>query len=120
MTIIRRYSPRGRLVSALFSAGLVLSLGRLEVVSCPFWFFLNVPCPGCGISRGLWSVASLNWSQAWNYNPASYGIFIVAISMTYRDVIGHCLSDMIHRTAMLIVIVAIIAVWIYRIQLVCF
>lgn len=120
MPNIRRYLPSCRLVSALFSAGIVLSLGKLEVFKCPFLGVLNLPCPGCGMSRGFWSVVSLNWSQAWNYNPASYGIFLVAISVTYRDVFIHQISHVIHRAIMLIVITAIIAVWTYRINLVCF
>lgn len=39
---------------------------------CPFDYLLGIPCPGCGMTRALFSVLLLRFSKAFYYHPGIY------------------------------------------------
>jgi len=41
---------------------------------CPFHYLFGIPCPGCGMTRALFSVLLLRFGQALYYHP---GIFLI-------------------------------------------
>ena len=49
-------------------------------VPCVFVYFLGIPCPGCGMTRAMYSLLSLDLVAAWNYNPL---IFAKPYVMSY-------------------------------------
>ena len=53
------------------AAGIVLCYGVLFAlgITCPIKFLLGVSCPGCGMSRALFSAVRLDFSAAFAYHP---------------------------------------------------
>ncbi len=43
---------------------------------CVFQELLNVPCPGCGVTRSVSAIARGDISSAWEFNPAGLFLFI--------------------------------------------
>ncbi len=43
---------------------------------CIFQKILNVPCPGCGVTRSVFAIAGGDVSSAWKFNPAGLFLFI--------------------------------------------
>lgn len=41
---------------------------------CPFHYLFGIPCPGCGMTRALFSVILLRFGKAFYYHP---GIFLI-------------------------------------------
>ena len=50
---------------------------------CYFNYFTGLPCPGCGLTRGVSSISHGNISDAFAYNPFVYaiypGLYLVAV-----------------------------------------
>jgi hypothetical protein len=46
---------------------------------CLFEKVLHIPCPGCGITRSLFSVVRGNLFLAWHYNPAGLLLFFFTL-----------------------------------------
>ena len=44
---------------------------------CLLKAILNIPCPGCGVLRGLVSLLSFDFASAWQYNPVSFLILAI-------------------------------------------
>ena len=57
--------------------------------SCPQLLVIGLPCPGCGITRALWSILCLNFENAFYLNPVSFLIFIyIAAFIVCRYFLG--------------------------------
>ena len=41
---------------------------------CPIAYLTGISCPGCGMTRGLWSLATLDFTAAWRFHPASFAL----------------------------------------------
>lgn len=39
---------------------------------CPFHYLLGIPCPGCGMTRALFSLLLLRFGRAFYYHPGIY------------------------------------------------
>ena len=39
-------------------------------ITCPIKYLLGISCPGCGMTRALWSLVTLDLSAALHYHPA--------------------------------------------------
>ena len=83
---------------------------------CPVAWITGISCPGCGITRALVSVCSLDLSSAWYYNPAIFylipavPVFLIAYlrkSVRLQDV-------MIWITAGMIIAVFLLRLLIFR------
>lgn len=47
--------------------------------------WLQLPCPGCGLTRSFISLAHGDIGAAWNYNPAGpYLFFLILLQAPYR------------------------------------
>ncbi len=63
----------------------ILGLNHLQLSFCLFDAALGIPCPGCGVSRGLWALFDLRLADAVSFNP---GVLLVAaylVSLCLRD-----------------------------------
>ncbi len=59
--------------AALLSAGCAYLIFVIKTgirIPCVFNLITGLKCPGCGITRMFVSLASLDFSAAWGYNPA--------------------------------------------------
>jgi hypothetical protein len=60
-------------------------------VVCPSKRFLNIECPGCGITRAIQHAIHFQFSESWNYNKGV--IFILPmLAMIYIQVLGRILN----------------------------
>ena len=53
------------------------------LAACPFKAILGITCPGCGITRALFSLISLDFASAFFYHPLWPAFFIVAFLMIF-------------------------------------
>ena len=57
---------------------------------CPSKAFLDITCPGCGLTRGLARIFHLKFAEAWNYNvlslPVSIGLVMLWIHVFGRAI----------------------------------
>ena len=44
-------------------------------IACPIHELFHVDCPGCGLSRMIFSIMELNFYQAFRYNPLMFILF---------------------------------------------
>lgn len=52
----------------------------LFLTGCPLYKLTGVPCPGCGMSRALFSLAKLDFAGAWYYHPL---VFFLPLPLLY-------------------------------------
>jgi hypothetical protein len=63
--------------AALAALGVVLASG---VVRCPFAAILHQPCPGCGTTRAVRALLSLDFGAAFRFNPvAPFVVLSIAV-----------------------------------------
>lgn len=48
-------------------------------IMCPFYLLTGLYCPGCGITRLLFSLVKLDFYQAFRYNPLVFILIIFSI-----------------------------------------
>lgn len=91
---------RVMLLGALAILGLSLVLevrGDAEVVvpildkplppSCMFRRWLQIDCPGCGLTRSFIELAHGRFARAWRFNPAGVALFLLVLAqIPYRTV----------------------------------
>ncbi len=41
---------------------------------CPFQHLFGLSCPGCGMTRALWSLVTLDFAAAWHFHPAVFAL----------------------------------------------
>ncbi|MGN0992472.1 MAG: DUF2752 domain-containing protein [Bacilli bacterium] len=67
----------------LFIFGILLVFGILVVfvfdINCLFKTIFNIPCPGCGLTRGFRALFKGNLIEAFNYNILTIPIFLFLI-----------------------------------------
>ena len=65
----------------ILGLSVILGLCLLRFVwglPCPVQHLLGISCPGCGMTRGLWSLVTLDFPAAWHFHPASFALPAVA------------------------------------------
>jgi Protein of unknown function (DUF2752) len=58
---------------------------------CLFKAVTGVPCPGCGITRGVVAILRGDFARAWRRNPASFAVvlfFAHAAALTAGESLG--------------------------------
>ena len=59
---------------------------------CPVKYFLHIPCPGCGLTRGFVSILHFRFTAAFYDNILSIPIFLIlgcAVLFTLIDLLFH-------------------------------
>ena len=57
----------------------LLNLYTGFAIFCPFHKFTGLYCPGCGVTRLLFSLIKLDFYQAFRYNPLVFILLILGI-----------------------------------------
>ena len=70
---MREWMKKHNIMQKCFSLFL-LAVCLLIFYECPFLYLLGIPCPGCGMTRALFSVLLLRFGRAFYYHP---GIFLI-------------------------------------------
>jgi hypothetical protein len=73
----------GRKAGLIATAG-ILILAALPsdgtgVPLCPFRYLTGLPCPGCGLTRGLSSLLQLQFAHAYDYHPLVFVLLPAAV-----------------------------------------
>jgi hypothetical protein len=54
---------------------------------CPSKRFLDIDCPGCGLTRGIMHLLHFDFTGAWEYNALSFPI-LIALGIVWLHVVG--------------------------------
>ena len=79
-------SKRKRLIRTLLihlAAGALLALW-LFLTGCPIHRLTGVPCPGCGMSRALFSLVKFDFAGAWYYHPMAFFLPLPVLWLVHR------------------------------------
>jgi hypothetical protein len=76
----------------LFAVAGILLLAALPsdgagVPLCPFRYLTGLPCPGCGLTRGLSSLLHLHFARAFDYHPLAYFLLPAAALIASQAVL---------------------------------
>ena len=52
----------------------------LWLTGCPIYRLTGIPCPGCGMTRALFRLLSLDFAGAWYYHPR---VFVIPPAILY-------------------------------------
>ncbi|GIU70012.1 MAG: hypothetical protein KatS3mg002_1248 [Candidatus Woesearchaeota archaeon] len=55
------------------------------LIPCLFTTFLNIHCPGCGITHAFIELLSFNFTEAWYYNPLIFAVFPAGVFYVIKD-----------------------------------
>ncbi len=91
---------------------------RSLIPPCPFHYFTDLYCPGCGSSRALCCLARFDIAGAWSYNKMLV-LFIPYLAWSYLEFASECLKFRFPRLTMRsvhikILLWAIVFYWILR------
>ena len=98
---------------AFFFLGVLLYviLLRLCGSTCLIRTVLRIPCPGCGMTRALLSLLTLDISQALAYHPL---VFLTPLLLLYYLFDGRLLGKRTDTVLITGMAVAFVAVWLLR------
>ncbi len=68
-------------LAALVVASAVPPESPLLIWRCPFLHWTGLPCPGCGLTRGVLALGHGRWADAWALNPFAYVAYAGAIAL---------------------------------------
>ena len=51
----------------------------INIRICPFYYLFKIPCPGCGLTRGLINIMKLDFITAMQYNILSIPLVILIL-----------------------------------------
>jgi hypothetical protein len=66
------------LAGGVISAFCGVAPGDVHLLPCPFHSITGVKCPGCGMTHACIALARGDIAMAWNYNPFSIGLILLA------------------------------------------
>jgi hypothetical protein len=102
-----------RVLGTLAAAVLLYALIRqpapvLGADVCVFHRLTQLPCAGCGLTRGVISLMHGRWTDAWNFHPFAYlavpAFLYLAVGMVFPRPVGAGLAWLFGRRAGLAVV----------------
>ena len=87
------------LLSSIFIVLVLLSLHTYSshLISIPhfclFQKMFHIPCPGCGITRSIFSIARGEFFLAWQYNPAGLVLFLFLLAQIPLRIVANKYGD---------------------------
>lgn len=75
------------LAAAVMAASFVFPLNGLGVDLCPLHAASGLPCPGCGLSRGIASITQGDFARAWRMNPFSFLAWAAFVALVLVSVL---------------------------------
>ncbi len=102
-------------ITQLFYKLLILFILLIIFYKCPFSYIFGIPCPGCGMTRALFSLITLDFASAFYYHPL-FPIVILVFIFLFLEYLGLVsLSDKTKNR--FLVIIAIIFIITYFIRM---
>jgi hypothetical protein len=80
---------------------------------CPMLLVTGLPCPGCGMSRAIFFVLTMQFSRAWAMNPIAFlWVLIIFRFLLLRYVLGKSVKKL--QLLLIIILFATIGYYMYR------
>jgi len=86
------------------------------LIGCPIYRIFGVSCPGCGMSRAIFSMLKLDFVSAYRYHPLFLLFTLATLYVVFRGAIQNRvkISDKAEFTMGLISLGLLLIVWFYR------
>jgi hypothetical protein len=65
---------------------------------CPSRLLTGIPCPGCGLTRSVTSLAHADFRRGWLYNPFGIGAIVVMGWYALKPVVGRARAAGVERS----------------------
>ena len=109
---MRRYST----LLKLLLGGIIAAAVLLLFYHCPFRFFFGVSCPGCGMTRALFSAVFSDFETAFYYHPMLPMLLPVGVYILLQRFCGMQVSN--RRQNIYILLFAAVMILVYVVRLV--
>ena len=98
--------------TALFMLYLIVAKTLMKSL-CPSVIFTGFPCPGCGMTRALFSIVRGDFEAAWKFHPFAFAVIgFVILFVVWRYIL---LRDVRALNGILIgLVIGLILFYIYR------
>ena len=70
----------------LYTAMSEISPAGVTLIPCIFHSVIDIPCPGCGMTRACIAFVQGKFGVAWNYHPFSFFVVGLAIAAAFFPV----------------------------------
>lgn len=82
----------------------------INIRICPFYYLFKIPCPGCGLTRGLINIMKLDFITAMQYNILSIPLVILILIFAVLKIIKKevYLTNIIKNNKKIIIVITII------------
>lgn len=77
-------------------------------IKCPFHAITGLYCPGCGVTRMLFSIMTLNFYQAFRFNPLLFILLILYIAFIIERLIRKKDLKVPDRIALVLLVILIV------------
>lgn len=93
--------------------------------SCTAQLLFGIPCPSCGMTRGMISMGHGNWQQAWHFNPAALLLFtfLVLLVPWHLYQLARLRSgrppwgNLWNFSPLILILIAMVAQWLVKLRL---
>ncbi|WP_404785531.1 DUF2752 domain-containing protein [Altericista sp. CCNU0014] len=125
LTPLLSNQPLCRAIAGASAVHLSLTALGLPSWPCPLRYGLGVPCPGCGLTRAIKSLAVGHWQQAMTVHAFAPLALIVVMSVGYaslapvnhrRWIVRHCLQVERKTSLSFILTTLFLAYWLIRLS----
>lgn len=120
---VMEHKPTSLSIAGIVAAHFTLVSLDLPSWQCPLRYGLNIPCPGCGLSRGMLLLCKGNWQQSLKIHAFSpvvlIGLALIFISLILpakysRIFIQKCRNIEKNTGITMLLLVAIVTYWLIR------
>lgn len=92
--------------------GLYCLIGCLTEIGCVWKKIFGIPCPGCGFTRAVFCMLSLDFKTAFSYHPMFWSSIILALYFVFD---GHVFKNkLVNKIVILSIIALFFITWIVR------
>lgn len=81
-------------------ASFAFSPGNLPGIPiCPMQAHLDLPCPGCGLTRAFCAISDGDLPAAWGHNPFSFLLYPATLVALAGPILGRRLPTIVRRVS---------------------
>ena len=99
-----------KFIIPLIITGLLIIAAYVFGIGCPIKYMTGISCPGCGMSRALYSCLKLDFLAAFHYHPLFFLVPVIILLVLFSDK----LKPQVKNIIALLIIVLFMGVYIIR------
>ena len=105
-------SNKKKFIIPLIITGLLIIAAYVFGIGCPIKYMTGISCPGCGMSRALYSCLKLDFSAAFHYHPLFFMVPVILVLVFFSDKLKPKIKNII------VLIIAVLFIGVYIIRLI--